>query len=276
MSANPGVVERPLLPGAEPFSYPGTERTGVLLVHGFTGSPAEMRPVAEALAAHGIGSEGIRLRGHGTHPDDMLGCTYQDWIEDVEAALDRLLTQYQQAIIVGLSMGGTLALNVAARRANDSRVVGVVPICSPLVLDDWRLGLVRFVSRFVKWQGWGVPDIKDRSAWDRHVGYRRFRLGTVTCLLDLMQETRERLAAVRQPILVAQAREDHVVPARNAELIRSSVSSAECRLLLLDNCYHVVTVDYAAAELNAEIVRFVQRLNTRGQAETTDADTASA
>jgi carboxylesterase len=252
-------VVRRTLPGAEAFEYPGGSEIGVLLIHGFTGSPAEMRPIGRALSEHGIGSVGVRLRGHGTHPDDMLTSTYHDWIGDCDEALGILLSRCERVVVVGLSMGGTLALNVAARHASDPRVVGVVPICAPLVLDDWRLGLVRFVSRFVRWQSWGVPDIKNRAAWDTHVGYRRFRLGTLQQLLALMHETRDRLAQVRQPLLVVQASEDHVVPPRNAVLIHDGVSSVDRRILVLDNCYHVVTVDHAAEQLNTEIVEFVQR-----------------
>ncbi len=81
----------PLMPGAEAFSFPGDGDVGVLLLHGFTGSPAEMRPVGEALAQLGIGSEAILLRGHGTHPDDMLDARHEHWIEDVERGLDGLL-----------------------------------------------------------------------------------------------------------------------------------------------------------------------------------------
>ena len=269
------VTTRPIMPGAAAFEFPGGSEIGVLLIHGYTGAPAEMRPVGEALAAHGIGSIGLRLRGHGTHPDDMLDCTYQDWLDDVEQALSQLLARCDRAVLVGLSMGGTLALNIAAHHADDPRVAGVVPICAPLVLDDWRLGLVKFASKFVRWQSWGVPDIKNRDAWHRHVGYRRFRVATLTQLLDLTRETAAHLAQVRQPLLVVQASEDHVVPARNAQLIHDSVSSSQRAVLLLDNCYHVVTVDHASEQLNAEIVRFVQQLSATdvGEARTVDVTT---
>src|SRR4051794_38223860 len=105
------ATRRPIMPGAEAFEYSGRPDVGVLLVHGFTGSPFEMRPVGKALAASGIGSIGVLLRGHGTHPDDMIDFRYPDWIADVEAGLERLLERHDRAVIVGLSMGGTLTLN---------------------------------------------------------------------------------------------------------------------------------------------------------------------
>lgn len=249
---------------------------GVLLVHGFTGSPFELRPVGTALAAVGIGSHGPLLRGHGTHPDDMLHYRYTDWIADVEAGLDRVLQHHERAVVVGLSMGGTLALNVAARRADDPRVLGLVTIGGTLYLDDWRLRFVEQISRVIKWQGWGLPDIKDRSAWEGHIGYRRIRTRAIPQMVALMRDTTERLSQVRQPILILQARDDHVVPAGNATTIYDGVSSSDRHVLLLDNCYHVSTVDFDADLINAEIVRFVDRLRAHVSAQPYTPDGPSA
>jgi carboxylesterase len=113
------------------------------------------------------------LRGHGTHPDEMLGCRHTDWIADAEAGLTRLLARHERGVVVGLSMGGTLGLQLAARHADDPRVAGLVTISAPLTLTDWRLGAINLLSRVIKWQAWGKPDIKDRRAWDGHVAYRR-------------------------------------------------------------------------------------------------------
>jgi carboxylesterase len=264
-----------LMTGAEAFDFSGGSQVGVLLIHGFTGSPAEMRPVGEALAARGIGSIGLLLQGHGTRPEDMLGFTYSDWIADVERELDVLLTRCERAVLIGLSMGGTLALNVAARRVNDPRIVGVVSICAPVVLDDWRLGIVKYASKFVKWQSWSGPDIKNRDAWGKHVGYHRYRLPALIQLLDLVRETRPRLSTISQPILIVQARVDHVVPPRNAQLIHDGVSSTAREVLILDNCYHVVTVDHSAAQLKAAVFRFVERVASTDESARLAADASA-
>jgi len=253
---------RRLLAGAEPFVLPGGSGVGVVLVHGFTGSPFEVRSIGDALAATDIGSEGVLLSGHGTHPDDMVGVPYTDWIADLDAAVDRVLGRYQRVVIVGLSMGGTLTLNLGARRAHDRRVAGLVSIGAPLVLDDWRLGVAGPLSRVIKWQAWGRPDIKDKTQWDGHVSYRRLRTRTIPQLLGLMRDTTKRLPQVCQPLRIIQSREDHVVPPRNADLIRQGVSSRDVAVIMLDNCYHVSTLDFDAAVLNAAIVRFVQSLLT--------------
>ena len=248
---------RPLLPGAEPFRFDGSGDAGVLLVHGFTGSPAEMRPLAEHLAARGIASIGVLLRGHGTHPDDLLGCSYHDWLADAQVALEELRGQHRSVFLVGLSMGGAIALRLAARHAGDPRMAGVVPICAPIRLHDWRLGYVGLLQHLVRWHAWGKPDLKDVSAWDRLVGYRRFRTGTVSQVLGLIDETRDILPRVRQPVLVVHARADHVVPARNAELIFDALGSSDKDLLWLDDCYHIATMDHAAPILNAAVSDFI-------------------
>jgi carboxylesterase len=258
---------RPIMAGAEPFEYPGRPEIGVVLVHGFSGSPFEMRPVGKALAASGIGSIGVLLRGHGTHPDDMVGYRYTDWIADVEAGLDRVLERHHRAAIVGLSMGGTLTLNVGSRRVGDPRVAGLVTIGGTLYLGDWRLRIVDLINRVAKWQAWGQPDIKDRSAWERHVAYRRIRTCTIPQILALMRETNQRLSLIQQPTLIVQARDDHIVPPGNADQIRDGIASRDRRVLILDNCYHVSTVDFDADLLNAEIVRFVERLGSRDGSE---------
>jgi carboxylesterase len=250
-----------LMPGAEAFAFPGVGDVGVLLVHGFTGSPAEMRPLGEALAERGIGSEAMLLRGHGTHPDDMLDARPEDWIDDVERGLTGLLERFARAVVIGLSMGGTLTLNIGARHASDPRLAGLVTISAPLVLDDPRLRFARPLSRFIKWQAWGPPDILDQGAWHRHVGYRRFRTRAILDLMAVIDDTNGRLTSVRQPILIVQANADNVVPPRNAGLIHDGVSSPDRRVLMLDDCYHVITVDFAAARLNEAVVDFVERLS---------------
>lgn len=259
----------PIMAGAEPFHFSGAAEDAVLLVHGFTGTPWEMRPLGEALAQRDVASRGVLLRGHGTHPQDMLSCCYDDWVLDAEAAFDDLAATHRQVYLVGLSMGGTIALNLAARRAADPRVAGVVTINSPLRLTDWRLGLGPVVSHLLRWQAWGRPDIKDTRAWASHVGYRRFRPEAVQQLLGLLGQTRAALPRVHQPLLVLQATQDHIVPRVNAELILRGVGSHDKRLVWLHNSYHVATVDFDAPTVCAEVTRFVDDGRGRSEAAAT-------
>src|SRR6267378_65406 len=104
----------PILPGAEPFSAPGGPH-GALVLHGFTGNPSSMRGVAEALAAAGFAVELPLLPGHGTSVEDMITTGFADWSSTVEQAYLELAGRVASVVVVGLSMGGTLAAWVTAR-----------------------------------------------------------------------------------------------------------------------------------------------------------------
>jgi sigma54-dependent transcription regulator len=109
-----------VLPGAEPWSSNGSgerSRIGILLAHGFTGSPASLRPLAELLAQRGFAIELVRLPGHGTHFRDMMSTRYEDWRGEVSDGLSRLAGRTQRVVALGLSMGGTLVLDGVERLA---------------------------------------------------------------------------------------------------------------------------------------------------------------
>lgn len=247
-----------LMPGAEPFRFDAPGDTACLLVHGFTGTAHELRDLGRHLAEQGITARGVLLSGHGSQPEAMAGCLYTDWVGDVEAALDDLLAEGKRVFLCGLSMGGTLALHVAARRREERGIAGVVALAAPLRLIDWRFSLLPIAALLARWQSWGRPDIKDQSQWDRHVAYRRFHVRALRQLLRLLRETRALVGLVHQPLLVIQSRQDNTVPAFNADLILQSVASETRRVLWLDNCYHVVTLDFDAGIVRQAVVEFVR------------------
>lgn len=246
------------LPGAEPFRFDAPGEVACLLIHGFTGSAYEVRALGEHLARAGIAARGLLLRGHGTRPEDMLSCTYLDWIRDVEVALDALLDEGRRVFLCGLSMGGTLALNVAARRAEEPRLAGVIALAAPLRLNDWRLALLPLARWLVRWRSWGQPDIRDERQWERHIAYRRYHVAALLQLLALLRDTRRRIAQVHQPLLVIHSRFDHTVPAANARLIVHGVSSRDRRLVWIDNSYHVITLDFDAPRVFQEVTAFIR------------------
>lgn len=134
------------MPGAEPFLFPGSH-TGVLLIHGFTGSPAAMRGLGKYLnETQGYTALGIRLPGHGTHVDDLRRPAWRDWITAVEDGLNLLKDMSDHIYVAGLSMGGILTLITA----NRYQVSGVAALSAPYGLtNDWRVPLMRPLSLFV-------------------------------------------------------------------------------------------------------------------------------
>jgi len=233
---------------AKPFLL-GRGGNAVLLIHGFTGLPYEMREYGEFLASRGFRVYAPLLPGHGSCKEEMIKTGRADWVRGVEEGLRLLQDEGAENVFVsGLSMGGTLTLFLGEKHPE---VRGLLPVCAPAYLSDWRLRfLLPVVRRFTKYYSENLSDILDKSVLDNPVArehrrrYDRIPLPCVAELLQLVRETREGLSMVKQPILIAQARRDRVVPPGNADYIYGSVSSSVKRVLWLENSGHVATMDF--------------------------------
>ena len=246
-----------MLPGAEPFRFDGGP-TGVLLCHGFTGSPQSMRPWGEHLAAAGFTVLCPRLPGHGTTWREMNLTTWQDWYAEVARSLDDLLGPCDHVFVMGLSMGGTLALRLAERRPND--VAGLV-LVNPSVLSKNRafalLPVVKWVVPSLKGVG---NDIKREGVTE--LAYDRTPLRATHSLAQLWKLVRSDLDEVVAPLLVYRSIDDHIVEPVNTETVLSGVSSAYKEERLLRQSYHVATLDNDATEIFDGSIDFV-RSHTR-------------
>jgi len=251
---------------AKPFLL-GQGRNTVLLIHGFTGLPHEMREFGEYLAGRGFRVYAPLLPGHGSSKEDMIKTGRADWIRGAEEGLRLLQNEGAENVFVsGLSMGGTLTLYLGEKHPE---VRGLLPICGPVYLTDWRLRfLLPVVRRFTDYYSAELADILDKSVLETPVAreqrrrYDKIPLPCVAELLTLIRETRERLSEIRQPILIAQARRDRVVPPSNADYIFRSVSSSVKRMLWLENSGHVATMDFDKHILFKEAVEFFKSLTS--------------
>ena len=233
------VSDTSIIPGAEPFSFGGGE-AGCLLVHGFTGNPSSLKPMGEYLSARGIASVGPRLQGHGTTVEDMARCSYQDWLASAEEGLRDLQKQCAYIFVAGLSMGGTIALHLAAR--HPEAVKGVIPICAPVMFKGIQYALAPLLKPFVKTVAGVSSDIKDPA--EKESAYDRVPVAAVPELLKLCGLVKGELPSIKQPALIFAARVDHVVHPSNAPYISEHLGSAAKELVWLDNSYHVATLDY--------------------------------
>ncbi len=233
------LPETELLPEAEPFFFPASDKQGCLLVHGFTSTPQSMRLMGEALHKKGITSLGVRLKGHGTSVEDMAQSTYRQWIASAEEGLFELSKHCKKIFVSGLSMGGTISLFLSYLHPH--LISGVVPVCSPIMVKGGKEFLPGFLKYVVKTMPGLANNIKDPDA--REVAYDVVPTAGYHELFKLFRATRKVLPWVKQPALVMAARQDSLVPPYNAEYIYQELGSREKTLVWLENCYHVATLD---------------------------------
>lgn len=234
---------------ADPFFLPGTRPTACLLIHGFTGTPAEMRPLGEHLAELGFTVLGVRLAGHGSSAADLARTRWTDWYASVEKGLERLLQQPRPVAVAGMSLGGLLAIHLAHERP---AAVRALALCgTPLFLADRRarwllpplLALPLPGLRSILIAKEGGSDVADAEAREALPSYREMPLGGILELLRLRRRVRSELAAVRQPCLLVHGRHDHSVPLANLDLLARRLGSTRIERLVCERSYHVVTVD---------------------------------
>lgn len=225
-----------IMPGAEPFLLPGSGR-GVLLIHGFTGSPAEMRPLGDHLRGQGYTVLCPRLAGHGTTPADMAGTRWPHWYAGAEDGFHLLGGMCDDITAVGLSMGGLLALKLAA----EYPLARVVSINAPVFLLDKRLPLLPFYRLFRRYE---QRKQRELHPGDReHVAYDRVPLACLASLLDLIKHTDELLPSVTIPSLLIQSRHEHTVRPDSALHLRRRLGGRDRRLVWLERSGHVATLD---------------------------------
>ena len=228
-----------ILPGAEPFFLPGG-RHGVLLIHGFTGLPAELRLMGEYLQKHGYSVLAVRLAGHGTTVEDMSHMTREDWLDSVRDGYALLSGICAEISVIGHSMGGLFAL----RLASEQEVSQVVTMAAPIYVAKERgisylpvrencAGVyVPKARRRLK----GVPEAANRT-------YRKMPLVSVHELMDAIDETKPCLERVTAPLLIMQSRADHTAAPESAEYIYEHVQSRVKEIFWLEKAGHLLPLE---------------------------------
>ncbi|MCF3962779.1 alpha/beta hydrolase [Streptomyces fuscigenes] len=245
----------PVLPGAEPFRHEGGD-AGVLLCHGFTGSPRSLRPWGEYLADRGLTVSLPLLPGHGTRWQDMQATGWQDWYACVDLALRELRERCGRVFVFGLSMGGALALRLAAKHG--AGVAGLV-LVNPAVRVHGAAAHALPVLRHLLPSTKGLANDIAKDGGDE-IGYDRVPLRAADSMRRLFALVDGELPRVTQPLLLLRSREDHVVPAWDAARVLGRVSSGDVREVVLEQSYHVATLDHDAERIFEESAAFVARL----------------
>ena len=248
-----------ILPGAEPFMHPGGP-TGCLLIHGFTASPQEMRGLGEHLASKGSTTLGVRLAGHGTRPADLARSRWGDWLASVEDGCRILQATCDRIVLLGLSLGGALAL-LASRLVPSA---GVVAMSTPVLQTGV---LVRFAARPISllypFVAKRPATWRDSQAAAERVAYPCYPTRAVAEVAEVQRVLRSQLASIDCPVLLIHSREDTFVPPKNSQAILAGIRSADKELLLIERSTHVITCDAAREQVFEAAARFVRRQSER-------------
>lgn len=230
-----------LIKTTEPFFFPGNQ-TACLLIHGFTGAPAEMRPLGEYLAGKGYTVLGIRLAGHGTGIEDMNRAAWEDWSNSVLDGWHLLRPNSSRVFMIGLSMGGILALY----HASFLPVAGLVSFSTPYQLDgDPRLKILPLLAKILPYVPKGESDWQDPDAVEDHYSYPLYPTKALVQLTHLLESMRGALPQVTAPALLVHSKQDLGIPFQNMEAIARSLGTPadKIRRMALENSGHVVTRD---------------------------------
>lgn len=250
---------------AEPFLFLGDpSKPACLLIHGFTGTPKEMRWMGEFLNQQGYTCLGIRLAGHATHPEDMIRSNWTDWTASVEDGYHLLRGISSDIFLVGLSMGGILSLLMSTKLD----VRGVVAMSTPYKLpDDPRLRHIDWISKIVAYMPKSdeVPGSSwfDKDAWKDHISYPENPVRSIGQLNLLLGEMRAALPQLHVPVLLIHSEDDGYVLPANIELIYADLLNASDKTkLFVTGSGHVVTRDAARQQAFQYALEFIQRIES--------------
>ena len=240
-----------ILPGCEPI-YKKNGAKGCLLLHGFTSCPFELRLLGDHLQNEGYTVSIPLLPGHGTSPQDLKGQSWTDWYEAAKKALFKLRKTCQTVYVIGLSMGGSIALHLSAHY----EVGGIVALAPGLHLKN----KLSFLSHILyplypyskKWLG---PDIK---ADVETITYDKIPVKSLSELLRMFKHLQDDLTDIKAPLLIIYAKQDHVINDKSAQEIYQKVSSKNKRILRLKDSYHIITLDVEREQVFRETINFLK------------------
>ena len=265
VDARPKTNGKAARPDREAWSFAGEgerARVGVLLVHGFTGSPVSLRPLGELLAKRGFAVELPRLPGHGTTWREMLPTRYGDWRAEVVRMAKLLRSRTDKVVLVGLSMGGTLSLDVAS--SGDFEPAGVVTI-NAQILD--RTGIVVKLGPWLEKIFPVVPaaaaglrsnDIAKPGAREQAYGWVPSAAGN--SLVRELPRVRAQIERLSCPALIAYSRQDHSVSPENSKRLLGLLRTKDLTELVLERSYHVATLDYDLELIEERVTAFADRV----------------
>lgn len=247
---------------SSPFFHTGGS-TGVLLIHGFTATPAEVKWVGEYLHERGYTVSGPRLPGHGTTVEELNKCSWRDWLDHVEYALVELSSGCERVFVGGESMGGLLTLYLGSEYP---KIAGLFAYAPALRTANRRAYLAPLLKPFVKMVGKNRADEDpDSLVNQRWQGYTVDPVPALAQLLALQRQVRRRLSRIRQPLLVFQGQLDTTLDPRGAKEVVAKANSTDKELVWLERSTHCLILDVEWETAAEKTLAFVQRIEAEPQ-----------
>jgi carboxylesterase len=238
----------PAEPSTEAFFLPGS-RLSILLVHGFGGTPYEMRYLGERLNRSGARVLGVRLAGHARTPEDLAATAHYNWYESVVDGLEQLRAYDDPIVVAGHSMGAVLGSRLAIDRRE--AINGLVLMAPAFFLSFNRRAVLRLIEPFIQF---AENTYMHRSIHPRH---KLMQLRAIVNLHQLARLVRMRLGEIVQPTLLIHSRRDHVCPFyKNVAFVMSHLGSADKRTVTLEESSHVITMDSEKDRVADEVEAF--------------------
>lgn len=249
-------------PQIDPLFMRGTNGAGVVLLHGFTGTPDVMRPVANALHNSGFTVSAPLLAGHGTTPENCAKTNWHSWFATAQKAYMELHQQCSKIFVAGLSLGSLLTLKLAMTYPQS--ITAIACLATPLYLNAWPSKLLPLIwntplRKIWKFQKKFGVDIKDPEAKVNFWNYDLMPLSCIVSITELQEEVQHSLSKVHTPLLLAHSRHDSTAPYGSMGQIAAGVSSSITESVTLENSYHVITIDYEKDLVAQKVTEFFQR-----------------
>lgn len=250
------IYENPHLDGST-FFLPGKSAVNVLMLHGFTATTVEVRPLSEYLHSLGYSVLAPLLPGHGTRPEDLIGIRWEDWYRVAESGYHKLAENGKKTFVAGESMGGLLSLLLAA---NHAQIAGVILFAPALIIRGiWQAKWIAPFKKTMpkKYLKHSTEDTENTLPWQ---GYNVLTLTAVAQLEKLQKAVATSLDRINQPILIFQGRLDNTVDGAGAQKIFERVPAKDKSLVWLEHSGHCIVLDRELKEVKNRVGAFIQSL----------------
>jgi len=244
----------------QPFYFEGNNNKAVLLIHGWSSVPYEVRRLGKFLNENGYTVSGPMLRGHGTVPKDLENVKWNEWFGDVEKNYLELKSKYNQVYVGGTSLGANLSILLAAKYPEIS---GIVLMATPYKFKLEKLAylFVRFSLNFIRYRKkFYPPTFGVSTTITRLISYQTYPLKSVLEAFELVKQARENLHLVRQPCFLLQSTHDHMTVKKNMELIYEKIGSKIKKKKYVERAYHTFISDVKNEHIFQEILNFLNKL----------------